>query len=133
MTILPKTHIMAEPPEFWMFAIANLITFGLGFSLTGLSYYAYRANRHSRSFRSATVGFGLLTLGMAVEPVYQMGIRGDYNLGGRELLALQTIEGVLLGVGLGMLFYSIYRHNRGGQRTERYTAEYTQDSGDETR
>lgn len=124
---------MAEPPEFWTFAIANLVTFGLGFILTGLSYYAYRANGQHRSFRSATIGFGLLTLGMAVEPAYQVGIRGDYNLGGRELLALQTIEGVLLGVGLGMLFYSIYRHNRGGQRPERHTTEYIQDSGDETR
>lgn len=129
---------MAEPPELWTFAIANLLTFGLGVVLTGLSYHAYRVNSYNPSFRRATIGFGLLTLGMVVEPAYQLGIRGDYRLGGRELLALQTIEGVLLGVGLGMLFYSIYRHNRRSERTRRdaaelvQTTEYVKESGDET-
>jgi hypothetical protein len=124
---------MAEPPELWTFAIANLVTFGLGFVLTGLSYYAYRTDGHRRSFRNATIGFGLLTLGMAVAPVYQLGIRGDYNLGGRELLALQTVEGALLAAGLGMLFYSIYWHNRGGRRARRNATESAQDSGERTR
>lgn len=124
---------MAEPPELWTFALANLVTFGLGFVLTAMSYYAYLTNRRRRSFRNATLGFGLLTLGMAVAPIYQLGVRRDYNLGGRELLALQTVEGALLAAGLGLLFYSIYRHNHGGQRPERSTAEYTQGSSDETR
>lgn len=124
---------MADPPELWTFAIVNLLTFALGFVLTGLSYYAYHNDGGSRSFRNATVGFGLLTLGMAVAPVYQLGIRGDYDLGGRELLALQTVEGLLLAAGLGMLFYSIYRHNRGGRRTHGDATRSIQDSSDETR
>lgn len=124
---------MAEPPELWTFALANLVTFGLGLVLTAMSYYAYLTNGRRRSFRNATLGFGLLTLGMAVAPIYQLGIRGDYDLGGRELLALQTVEGALLATGLGLLFYSIYRHNRGGQRPRRNTTEYAQGSSDETR
>jgi len=67
---------MADPPELRTFATVNLLTFVLGFVLIGLSYYAYHDDGGSRSFRNATVGFGLLTLGMAVAPVYQLGIRG---------------------------------------------------------
>ncbi|WP_449271540.1 DUF7521 family protein [Haloferax sulfurifontis] len=115
---------MVEPAEFWTFAIANLVTFVLGSLLTLLSYYAYRQNRHRPSFRNATLGFGLLTLGMLVEPVYQLWLKGDYNLTGRELLALQTIEGVFLGLGFLMLFYSIYRHNIGQGDTRRTREEF---------
>lgn len=102
---------MAEPPELWTFAIANLVAFVLGLLMTGLSLIAYRSSDRSPSFRNATIGFGLLTLGMVVEPSYQLGWKNDYNITGRELLGLQTIEAVLLGLGLGVLFYSIYRHN----------------------
>jgi len=124
---------MVEPAELWTFALANLITFTLGLVLTGLSCYAYSTGGRRRSFRNATVGFGLLTLGMAVEPIYQFGVRGDYHLGGRELLALQTVEGLLLAAGLGMLFYSIYWHNRGSRRSHTVGIESVQESDDEMR
>ncbi len=102
---------MAGPPELWTFVLANLFVFGFGATLTTLSYYAYRVNGREQSFRTSTLGFGVLTVGGVVEPVYQLGLRGDYLITGRELLVLQTIEGVFLAVGLGLLFYSIYIHN----------------------
>lgn len=102
---------MAEPPELWTFAVANLITFGFGATLTSLSYYAYRSSNRTPSYLLSTVGFGLLTVGGMAEPVYQLGLKGDYHLSGRELLALQTAEGLLIAIGLGLLFYSIYVHD----------------------
>lgn len=102
---------MAEPLEFWVFALANLTIFGFGSILTALSFLAYRANSRSSSFRNATIGFGFVTLGGLIEPIYQIGIRGDYELSGREMLMMQGIEGFLVALGLGMLFYSIKRHN----------------------
>lgn len=110
------TSIMAEPPELWTFAIANLVTFVLGLLMTGLSFLAYRANDRAASFRNATIGFGLLTLGMAVEPTYQLGWKTNAAVSGRELLGLQTLEAVLLGLGLGLLFYSIYEHESTARR-----------------
>lgn len=107
---------MADPPELWTFALANLFVFAFGAVLTALSYYAYRANDRRPSFRTSTVGFGVLTLGGVVEPLYQLGLKGDYHLSGREMLALQTIEGVFVALGLGLLFYSIYVHGSGPQR-----------------
>lgn len=111
---------MAEPPELWTFLLANLFVFGFGATLTTLSYYAYRVNDRLPSFRLSTIGFGVLTIGGVVEPIYQLGIRGDYSVSGRELLALQSIEGVFVAVGLGLLFYSIYIHDSG---SDGYTIE----------
>lgn len=102
---------MAEPPELWSFLVANLFVFAFGATLTTLSYYAYRTNDRKASFRLSTIGFGILTLGGVVEPLYQLGYRGDYQISGRELLALQTMEGLFVAIGLGLLFYSIYIHN----------------------
>lgn len=104
---------MGEPPELWAFVLANVFIFGFGATLTTLSYYAYRVNGRKPSFRLSTIGFGVLTVGGVVEPLYQLGMRGDYAVSGRELLALQSIEGVFFAVGLGLLFYSIYIHDAG--------------------
>lgn len=104
---------MAEPPELWTFLVANLFVFGFGATLTTLSYYAYRVNGRKPSFRLSTIGFGVLTIGGVVEPVYQLGLKEDYSISGRELLALQTMEGIFVAIGLGLLFYSIYIHNTG--------------------
>lgn len=112
---------MAEPPEFWVFALANLIVLGFGSVLTVLSYVAYRSRPAASSFRTAALGFGAITLGGVVEPAYQLGIRGDYHLSGRELLAMQAIEGLLIALGLGLLFYSI-RGYRGRSRSAGPTA-----------
>lgn len=107
---------MAEAPEFWTYVITNFMMFGFGIVLTGLSYFAYRADRSRPSLRNATIGFGLLTIGGLVAPVYQLGIRGAYSLSGRELLAVQSVEGLFLAAGLGTLFFSIYHHSSGSRR-----------------
>lgn len=104
---------MAEPPEFWTYVLTNFMMFGFGIVLTGLSLFAYRANRARSSLRTSTIGFGLLTIGGLVAPAYQLGLKDGYNLGGRELLAVQSIEGLFLAAGLGMLFYSVYRNRDG--------------------
>lgn len=108
---------MAEPPELWTFLFANLFVFAFGATLTTLSYYAFRVNDREPSFRLSTFGFGVLTVGGVVEPVYQLGIKGDYSVSGRELLALQSIEGVFIAVGFGLLFYSIYIHDTATKKT----------------
>lgn len=101
---------MAEPSELWAFLVVNVLVFGIGSLLTALSLTAYRSSGWSRAFRDATVGFGVLTIGSGADLVYEMGIKGDYHLTGRELLMLQTIEGLLVALGFGLLFYSIYRY-----------------------
>lgn len=103
---------MAEPPEFWLFTATNVIVFVLGSIITLMSYLAYRAKPMSRSFRNATLGFAFITLGGAVEPIYQLGVRGDYNLDGREILAMQGAEGILIAIGLALLFIAITGYGR---------------------
>lgn len=103
------TPPMAEPPEFWTYVLTNFTVFGFGAVLTALSYFAYRANPGRRSLRNSAVGFGLLTIGGLVAPAYQLALTGRYELGGRELLAVQSVEGLFLAAGFGMLFYSVYR------------------------
>ena len=102
---------MSKPPELWAFIIANTGIFLAGGVLTGLSYLAYRQNRRQASYRFATVGFGLVVLGGLVEPAYQLGIRGDYHLDGNEMLLLQSGEGAIIAMGLGLLFYAILRQD----------------------
>ncbi len=101
---------MSDPPELWTFLFANLFVFAFGATLTTLSYYAYRSQGRPSSFRLSTWGFAALTMGGIVEPLYQLGIKGDYNISGRELLALQSMENTFFAIGLGLLFYSIYIH-----------------------
>lgn len=100
---------MAEPPELWAFLLSNVVVFVFGGAITALSLLAYRRSG-TPSFRSATVGFGLITVGALVEAAYQLGLRGSYELPARELLMLQTAEGVLIAGGLAALFYSLRAH-----------------------
>lgn len=106
---------MAEPLEFWTYVLTNFMMFGFGLMLTGLSYFAYRTDKTRFALRNATIGFGLLTIGGLVAPLYQIGYKTQYQLDGRELLAIQSVEGLFLAAGLGMLFYSIYRYSNSGE------------------
>lgn len=101
---------MAEPPEFWAFILSNALVLLLGAVLAGLSGLAYRREPSNRSFAWAATGFGVITVGALVEAIYELGIRGSYHLGGRELLVLHTVEGVLIALGLAALFYSVRRY-----------------------
>lgn len=100
---------MAEPLEFWAFLVANSVLFAAGGVLTGLSYRAYRRVREP-TLRLASGGFALVTLGGLLELVYQLGIRRDYRLGGRESLALQTVESLVIAAGLAVLFFALSRY-----------------------
>jgi hypothetical protein len=78
-------------------------------ALVVLSVSAYRRSRH-RSFTSAAVGFGLVTIGLSIEIVYQLFVRGPYLLGGGEVVGLQTAERFVVAAGLLVLLYSIVRY-----------------------
>lgn len=101
---------MAEPPEFWTFIASNLLVLVLGGIMTALSYLAYRRTEDRPSLKWAVWGFGFITFGTLVEAIYELGIRGSYELGGRELLALHTVEGILIAIGLAALFYSLRQY-----------------------
>ena len=101
---------MAESVEVWTFLVSNLVVLAFGGVLTSLSLIAYLENPENRAFGAATAGFGAITAGSIVEAVYELGIRGSYELGARELLALHTVEGILVALGLTLLFYSIRQY-----------------------
>ncbi len=101
---------MAEPPELWAFIASNLLVLLMGGTMTVLSWQAYRRNTDRASLVWAVGGFGMITFGTLVEAIYELGIRGSYELGGRELLTLHTVEGVLIALGLGALFYSLRQY-----------------------
>lgn len=100
---------MAEPPELWGFIASNLLILAAGGTMTALSLRAYQRS-HNRSFATATIGFGLITVGGIIDIIYELGIRNSYELPGRELLALHTVQGVVIAAGLATLFLSIHRH-----------------------
>ena len=101
---------MSEPPEVWAFTIANLGLFIVSSVLTILSYVAYHQSDGRRSYLLSTIGFVFVVLGGLIEPIYQLMVRGDPNLNGTELLWLQSGEGLLIAIGLGLLFYAITHH-----------------------
>lgn len=78
-------------------------------ALVVLSVSAYRRNRH-RSFTSAALGFGLITVGLSIEIAYQLFVRGPYFLSGGEIIGLQTVERFVIAAGLLTLLYSIVRY-----------------------
>lgn len=91
-----------------MLLLVNGVVFLFGCLITGLSYLAYRDAASPRSFRWSTLGFALITVGSTVEPVYQFGIRRDFDIGAAEILRLQALEGVFIALGLILLFASVY-------------------------
>lgn len=92
------------------FLLASTGMFLISSLLTGLSYIAYRQSEKRSTFLVATAGFGFVVLGGLVDPVYLSVVKASYHLAREELLWLQTGEGVLITVGLGLLFYAITNH-----------------------
>lgn len=109
---------VAEAPAVWALVAVNFLGVFLSAFITALSYYAYRTGERNVSLRNATVGFGLLTLGIAVEPIYQMGIERTHVLASDQNITLQLMEGAIISLGLLVIFFSIYRY---GSRSQRRT------------
>jgi hypothetical protein len=78
-------------------------------ALVVLSVSAYRRSQR-RSFTSAALGFGLVTVGLSIEIVYQLFVKGPYVLSGGEIVGLQTAERFVVAAGLVLLLYSIVRY-----------------------
>lgn len=106
----------AEALEVWALVAVNFLGFFLGVIITTLSYYAYRSNETKTSLRNVTIGFGLLTIGIAIEPLYQVGIEGTHVLASDQNITLQLIEGTVVSLGLLVLFFSIYNYSSRSQR-----------------
>lgn len=104
---------MARSPELWLFIFANALLFLSGSVLLALSFFAYYRNPRVRSYRYSTIGFAFIVFGGLASPVYRLLIRSDYHLNAAQRLLLQSVEGILLAIGLGLLFYAITRHDPG--------------------
>lgn len=104
--------------KVWTLIAVNFLGVLLGTVITALSYVAYRSNDQKKSLRNATIGFGLLTGGTTVEPVYQLGIVGTHVLASEQNVPLQIIEATMISTGFLVLFFSIYKYRA---RTQRIT------------
>lgn len=102
--------------EVWVLVFVNFLGFFLGTAITGISYIAYRFKNPRPSLRNATIGFGLLTLGTAIEPMYQLGVKGSHVLASGHNLRLQILEGAVISLGFLVLFFSIYRYSARSRR-----------------
>lgn len=107
---------VAETLEVWALVAVNFLGFFLAAIITAVSYYAYRSGEPKPSLRNATVGFGLLTLGIALEPLYQISIQGSHVLASEQNVTLQLIEGAVFSLGLLLLFSSIYWYRTRAER-----------------
>lgn len=79
----------------------RLIVLGLGVGITYVSFKAYRRNR-SRYLRDASLGFGIITVGVFIEGVL-------YEFGGLDLTTVHIVESVAVGVGFIVLYISLRR------------------------
>lgn len=100
---------MSQPPELWTFVGVSVVALLLGATLFAISFGAYR-RQEKRSILGAIVGFGSMALAAVIHGIYVFGIKRSYVLGGREFLQLQTVQGLLLVVGLTSFVYSLSRY-----------------------
>ena len=95
-------------PTIWMLAVSNVFVFIIGGALTYLSLQArQRVGKSSLSY--TTIGFGLVTLSTVAEVIYAPAIIGVYTVTESTLLVLYAIESLLIGLGLGSIYYSVRR------------------------
>lgn len=93
-------------PALWMLVASNVFVFVIGGALTYLSLQARRRVGKS-SLNYTTLGFGLVTLSTIAEVIYAPAIIGVYQITGPTLLLLYTVESLLIGLGLGSVYYSV--------------------------
>lgn len=102
---------MVESPTFWSFIVANFGVVVGGSLLAGLSYLAYQRSNGQRSYRFATISFGLIVLAGCTDLIYLAGFAVNYYMGVTELLFLSIGEDILFAAGLGLLFYAITQYD----------------------
>ena len=95
-----------SPPAIWILVLSNVFVFLIGGALTYLSFQARRRVGKS-NLNYTTLGFGLVTLSTVAEVVYAPAIVGIYEITGSTLLVLYTVESLLIGLGLGSIYYSV--------------------------
>lgn len=110
------TNLVEAGLDLWVLIGVNLFEFVLASVITGVSFFAYRSTDRKPPLLNATIGFGLITVSTAVEPTYQFVIAGDYTLTTEQSIDLQIAEGVLLSLGLLVLFFSVYRYRSRSRR-----------------
>lgn len=89
---------MVEVAELVLTA-ARLAVLGLGLGVTWVSYKAYRRTDVAY-FRTATLGFAVITVGVFIEGVL-------YNLTALDLTTVHIVESVAIGAGLLILHRSL--------------------------
>lgn len=102
--------------DVWLLLAVNFLGFILGAVITGLSYYAYRSSDQKKPLRNATAGFALLTVGTAIEPVFQLMVDGTHIIASEHYIRLQLFEGSIISLGFLVLFFSIYKYSSRSKR-----------------
>jgi hypothetical protein len=97
---------MSSLPSIWMLVLSNIFVFVIGGALTYLGFQAQRRVGKS-NLKYTTLGFGLVTLSTVAEVIYAPAIIGIYEITSSTVLVLYTIESLLIGLGLGSIYYSV--------------------------
>ena len=79
----------------------RLVVLGLGVLITYYSFVAYRRTR-TPYLRNASIGFGIITLGVFIEGVL-------FEFGGLDLALVHIVESVAIGLGFVVLLISLRR------------------------
>ncbi len=82
-----------------LMAISRVAVFTLGFAITVLGFRAYRRKR-TRYLRNATLGFGVVTVGVFLEGVL-------YHVAGFDLVAVHIAESIVVSVGFLVILSSL--------------------------
>lgn len=82
-----------------LLATVRVAVLFLGAGITWVTYNAYRRTRED-FFRTATLGFAVVTIGVFIEGVL-------YNLTGLGLVGVHIVESVAIAIGLLLLHVSL--------------------------
>lgn len=97
---------LLQATEMWTLAIARVIltTLVLGFAI--LSFLSYRREK-TPALKRAVGGFLCIALGLIIEILYVIFVKGSLFLTSLEIIRLQLVEGGFLIAGFLLLLYAI--------------------------
>ncbi|MFB6254694.1 MAG: hypothetical protein ABEI06_08795 [Halobacteriaceae archaeon] len=78
--------------------VVRVVLLWVGIATTGIAFRAYRRQR-TRYLKHATIGFGLMTLGVLIEGML-------YQVTPLSLIQVHIVESVAIGFGFVTLLYS---------------------------